>query len=375
MTDSAQAAEATALTEPGMVIGSPGFMSPEQAQGGIIGPASDVFNLGAVLTFAATGEGPFGTGSTPALLYRVVHSQPDIFRVPVQVRSLVGRCLAKNPVARPTAGDLLAELGTPQFASDWLPASVAEALGRYGAQDHGPADASERPTTTGPAGPLQPGAHPAGPLQPGTHPAPGGRPAGGRRRLIVLAAVAAAVIVAGSAATAVALSSGTGAPRAAAISSSHPAVRPSTSAPSSSPSSGPATSAVPAVLGDTLSAGASVLKKKGFENLPYLYGCYASGDYGDIVRQDPAAGTVIALTAPVHLFVQANNCRRVPDVGGLTLSAAEYQLKHAGFSNIQYMYRCYGSSHRNEVVHQSPGPGRSYGSTQPVAINLQADNC
>jgi eukaryotic-like serine/threonine-protein kinase len=384
-----QAAEATALTEPGMVMGSPGFMSPEQADGKTIGPASDIFSLGAVLTYAATGEGPFGAGSTPALLYRVIYNQPDIFRVPAQIRSLVGRCLAKNPTERPTARDLLAELGTPQFASDWLPASVAEAQNRYAAQDralaagggaspgrgaeavHGtpsPFNGSRHPTMTSQAGP--PGA--------GTHPAPGdgpGRPSGGRRRPIVLAAAAAVVIVAGSTATAVALSSGGGSPGAAAISTSHPPVRPATSTPSSSAPPGPATSAVPAVLGDTLSAGASALKKKGFHNLPYLYGCYGSPNYGDIVRQDPAAGTVIALTAPVHLFLQANNCHRVPDVIGLTLSAAESQLKNAGFSNIQYRYQCYGSSQTNEVVRQSPGQGTSYGSTQPVAINLQADNC
>jgi serine/threonine protein kinase len=92
-------------------------------------------------------------------------------------------------------------------------------------------------------------------------------------------------------------------------------------------------------------------------------------------RQDPGGGMIITLTAPVHLYLQANNCHRVPDVGELTLSAAEYQLKQAGFSNIQYMYRCYGSPNIGDVVHQSPAPGSSYGSTQPVAINLQANNC
>jgi serine/threonine protein kinase len=61
-----QAAEATALTHADLVIGSPGFMSPEQADGRPVGPASDVFSLGAVLAFAATGQGPFGSGSAPA---------------------------------------------------------------------------------------------------------------------------------------------------------------------------------------------------------------------------------------------------------------------------------------------------------------------
>ena len=59
------------LTGTGLVFGSAAFMSPEQAQGRRVGPASDVFSLGAVLTFAATGEGPFGTGSSDTVLYRV----------------------------------------------------------------------------------------------------------------------------------------------------------------------------------------------------------------------------------------------------------------------------------------------------------------
>src|SRR5580692_4499676 len=72
-----RAVEASALTHTGLVVGSPGFMSPEQAEGREVGPPSDIFSLGAVLAFAATGQGPFGTGSTPALVYRVVHSLPN----------------------------------------------------------------------------------------------------------------------------------------------------------------------------------------------------------------------------------------------------------------------------------------------------------
>jgi serine/threonine protein kinase len=69
-----RAAEATSMTHAGFVIGSPGFISPEQAEGGEVGPPSDIFSLSAVLAFAATGEPPFGTGSTAALVYRVVHA-------------------------------------------------------------------------------------------------------------------------------------------------------------------------------------------------------------------------------------------------------------------------------------------------------------
>ena len=85
------------------MIGSPGFMSPEQAMGYEVGPPSDIFSLGAVLAFAATGEGPFGAGTTAALLYRVVHGSPGLDRVPTEVRPLIERCLAKDPSQRPTA--------------------------------------------------------------------------------------------------------------------------------------------------------------------------------------------------------------------------------------------------------------------------------
>ena len=62
--------EASAITRTGIVVGSPGFMSPEQAEGRPVGPSSDIFSLGAVLTFAATGEGPFGEGHSGAAVPR-----------------------------------------------------------------------------------------------------------------------------------------------------------------------------------------------------------------------------------------------------------------------------------------------------------------
>jgi eukaryotic-like serine/threonine-protein kinase len=117
--------EASALTHTGLVVGSPGFMSPEQAEGREVGPPSDIFSLGAVLAFAATGQGPFGSGSTPALVYRVVHGGPQLDLMPAEVRSLAERCLAKDPALRPTAADLLAAAAYP--AAGWLPEPVTRA--------------------------------------------------------------------------------------------------------------------------------------------------------------------------------------------------------------------------------------------------------
>jgi serine/threonine protein kinase len=231
-----RAAEATMLTQAGTVLGTPGFMSPEQAEGGETGPPSDVFSLGAVLAFAATGEGPFGTGSTPALMFRVVHGDPEIAHVPAQIRPVIERCLAKDPRQRPTAADLLAELGAGQLAADWLPPPLTEVIGRYSpsglvraagfgthdspppagtlADSPSPASApAAPPTTTGVSVPARP-SRPAAQMQPGTAAgsgevgsSPAGPPQRGNRRRLVWVAVAAAVIVAASASAATALSS------------------------------------------------------------------------------------------------------------------------------------------------------------------------
>lgn len=99
-----------------IVVGTPGFMSPEQVRGRDIGRASDVFGLGAVLAFAATGVSPFGTGRPEAVLYRVVHEEPDLValrHLPSDLRDLIAACLAKDPAARPSLDAMLARLAAP----------------------------------------------------------------------------------------------------------------------------------------------------------------------------------------------------------------------------------------------------------------------
>jgi len=163
-----RAVEASALTHTGLVVGSPGFMSPEQAEGREVGPPSDVFSLGAVLAFAATGQGPFGSGSTPALVYRVVYCVPQLDLVPAEVRPLIDRCLAKDPARRPTADDLLS--GAAQPAAGWLPEPVTRAL------------AAAPPTTTASAPLGAPAPMPpvqGSPSIPGSPPVPGSLPTAG----------------------------------------------------------------------------------------------------------------------------------------------------------------------------------------------------
>jgi hypothetical protein len=109
-----QAAEAAPLARSGLVVGTPSFMSPEQAAGQAVGPRSDVFSLGAVLAFAATGRKPFGSGPAAAVLERVVRGAPGLQGAPPEVLPLIERCLAKDPAGRPAADGLLHEVTAVQ---------------------------------------------------------------------------------------------------------------------------------------------------------------------------------------------------------------------------------------------------------------------
>jgi hypothetical protein len=104
-----RALEGGAMSVTTLIVGTPAFMSPEQAEGLRVGPASDVFALGSVIAFAATGAAPFGGGqSSPIVVaYRVVHAQPDLSHVPASLTNLVAACLAKDPADRPQLAQLM----------------------------------------------------------------------------------------------------------------------------------------------------------------------------------------------------------------------------------------------------------------------------
>ncbi|MET9615439.1 serine/threonine-protein kinase [Kitasatospora indigofera] len=198
---------ATALTQSGFVIGSPGYLAPEQAQGLPSGPAGDVFSLGAVLAYAATGTAPFGSDSSaPALLYRVVHEEPDLGRLlpqDAEFRELLTACLAKEPERRPTP-ERLREVLSPasgpgagraanRLGGDWLPPAVAGSLARLAVElldldsAAGPAAPGEglpagvgRPATGREPGPAPTAPGHSGPGAPGAAGTPGapGAPSG-----------------------------------------------------------------------------------------------------------------------------------------------------------------------------------------------------
>ncbi|MGW0934523.1 protein kinase domain-containing protein [Streptomyces sp. NPDC002666] len=138
------------LTRTGALVGSPGFMSPEQVRGERVTPACDVFCLGAVLAYASTGRLPFGAAASGvhALLFRIAQEDPDLTGVPVDLVELIQDCLRKDPAARPSPDEILERLDEGDTAEPWLPGALIAQLGRHAV---GLLD-SEDPTGTVPTG-------------------------------------------------------------------------------------------------------------------------------------------------------------------------------------------------------------------------------
>lgn len=131
----ARATDGTAsLTSTGVSVGSPGYMSPEQILGKTVAGPADIFSLGALLVYAATGEPPFPGDSSASLLYKVVHEEPRLGSLEGELRQLVAQCLAKDPAERPTPGDVarrLAPEGAARLvAAGWLPGPMVEQVSR-----------------------------------------------------------------------------------------------------------------------------------------------------------------------------------------------------------------------------------------------------
>ncbi|MEV4678056.1 serine/threonine-protein kinase [Actinomadura sp. NPDC049382] len=165
----ARATDATALTSHNAVVGTYAYMAPEQVLGDMPGPSGDVFSLGCVLAYAATGRGPFDAETIPAIVHRVLHEEPDLSALPDGLRNMVAACLAKDPARRPGPDALIT-----------APESI------------------EPPPDTGPPG-GEAGTH-AGATLSATRPrdAPAAAPAPvGRRALLIGGGAAAAAVAAG----------------------------------------------------------------------------------------------------------------------------------------------------------------------------------
>ncbi|WP_431954767.1 protein kinase domain-containing protein [Actinacidiphila sp. bgisy167] len=200
----AHAAGATALTAPDAVMGTPGFLAPEQAQAraGEVGPPSDVFSLGCVLAYTASGRRPFGTGYAAGVLFRTVHEEPDLADVPGELQALIRGCLAKDPTRRPTAVEAAAALRDPRalLAREtpdapkvhWLPPAVLRVVAERSAR------ALDVPT------PQRPSWHRTGddPAADPTPPHPKDARPPTRRRVLLMGSAAASVVAVGGGATA-----------------------------------------------------------------------------------------------------------------------------------------------------------------------------
>jgi len=224
-----------------MTMGTPAFMSPEQVEGGDVGPPSDVFALGSVLAFAAAGTAPFDGGASYSILYKVVTAEPGLGALTEGpygpsgpgLRALVTACLAKDPARRPSLAQLITAIATastafpPVTPGSFWPRPLAAAIeSRTAPVQSGPSAPAPAPGR-GPGPPARgpglaahaatpvPRAHPPTPVSvpavtpvPVPHQAtlPPTRRPGGRWVLILVAAAVAAVVA--GAVLALALTSG-----------------------------------------------------------------------------------------------------------------------------------------------------------------------
>ncbi|MCA2225690.1 serine/threonine-protein kinase [Nonomuraea aurantiaca] len=120
----ARALDESGLTGTGALIGSPGWISPEQYRGDQADAAADVFAWGALMAYASTGRPPFGTGAPDVLAYRVMSVDPDLSGVPARVRDLVRSALAKDRTARPASDELLAQVTALRAGTTPMPPTL-----------------------------------------------------------------------------------------------------------------------------------------------------------------------------------------------------------------------------------------------------------
>ena len=395
-----RAAESSELTSTGVIVGSPGFMSPEQIAGLPVTPATDVFSLGAVLSFAATGSGPFGEGPTPALLYRVVHNEPDLGGVPVAVRGLIAECLAKDPAGRPGPDALLDRLEEMETVGGhdptvaWLPVELTGMIARVEAEapSGGAAPAADDGGRGG--GSSGGGGVTGGQVVRGFGPPPD--PAGGGRITAVgavppprrrpkWAAVALAVLAVAGLATGVALLLQPSSPRSPdaqnGYSSTASALSPGRTGASTASSAAGSTQAryilVPQVTGGSVIYAIRQLELAGFsrQDISVGYLCSPTGA-GTVQTQSPPAGADVPGSREVRLTAVRADCTAYPDEVGRAAAYATSDLAAKGFTDVSVSELCAGGT-AGLVVAQSPDPGAVdlYPASGAVVLKVQQNGC
>jgi serine/threonine protein kinase len=201
----AQMLDATAVTRAGMTVGSAGYMAPEQIMGRA-GTAADIFSWAVTIAYAASGQPPFGTGTSEVILYRILHETPDIAAVPAMLHAQIAAALDKDPHGRPTAPELLSQLtrtaALPSAGSDNPTQTVlAQTWHPAGPPPSTPSRAASSRSTP------SRGAPPPDTRPPDTRPPDAPRRAGMRRPVLLTLVLAVAILLgAGGAALAFALS-------------------------------------------------------------------------------------------------------------------------------------------------------------------------
>jgi hypothetical protein len=251
-----RALHGTALTSTRTTMGTPAYMSPEQAEGGEIGPPSDVFSLGSVLAFAGTGLTPFGGGESLSIIYRIVSGEPDLSRLSPALGALVARCLAKSPASRSTLSALMNDVtaGSTSFPATAPGKFWPESMAAMVASAAGPVPAAVEGGSGGWVATVTPAVHPgtvraaqsAGPTAP---PWPTPDPGTGPRRrafsrwpLVVGAAVLVAAAAGAGLARALTSGSPTGSTGADHVARKTPTSRGASSTPASTLASTPSAS-------------------------------------------------------------------------------------------------------------------------------------
>jgi hypothetical protein len=167
------------MTAAGLVVGTPGFMSPEQVEQQPIGPATDMFSFGSVLALAASGASPFSAascGRPDLVMYRIVHREPDLTGVAGDLRELIAACLAKDPARRPDPGQVATYCATAagqegRLTTTFWPAGVARVIRTHQAALSGQLEALQA-NSTFPAIPPVPAGSSITALSPGPELAP-----------------------------------------------------------------------------------------------------------------------------------------------------------------------------------------------------------
>ena len=333
----------TGITNTGAVIGTFAYMSPEHLGGGPTGPASDVFSLGSVLAFAATGRPPFGGDSVVTVMFRLVSQPPDLDGLAdPKLAELIGGCLAKAPEDRLTVPYLLAALG----------GTGAEPLLADAPADVGPdAAASGAPKTTPPPTPLE-----TGPEREALPMLPLHRAARTRPRRWPAALIAAVVLVAALAITLPFLLS-TSAPQAtdghrsdAAATVGGPAPTPDPGHPSPTPSKHsrtPRATASSAITATSAAAESASTSPAGSRSTTSSRG-------GPTGAKSPTGSKSPQLVD-------------VPDVKGLTANQAIQELEAAGFK-VVVLPHSGGTFNPGRVVSYSPTGQAPRGSTIDIVL-------